>query len=1098
MTAIAPGRVFQKGSQDMRRLFLVWMFFLIGSSAAWAQFETGSITGTVRDNSGGVLPGVTINLRNLDTGVQQVAVTNESGGFEFFTLRVGRYEVKGDLQGFAETTIASVELTIGARQRADFVMSVAGVTEAVEVTASSVRLERDSSQRSQVITAAQAVALPLQGREYSSLALLSPGVRRSQINSTAGTGREGAFTINGLRSTFNNYLLDGVDNNAYGTSNQGSSNQVMQPPPDAIAEIRVVTNNMSAEYGRSGGGTMNVAYKSGANRFSGSGWEYKRDPSLNATGFFKPAAGTEPKLERDQFGFVVGGPIVRNRMFFFTDYEGFRQDRSTVAFSSIPDAQQRNGLLSVDVVDPRSGQLYRAGTAIPMTDLARKVLSALPAPTSAGATNNYRQTVLSNTNWDKYNVKLDGKLSDRLSLFGRYGYRDSLVNDEPGLPLPSGGNSSGQTYVTNKQLALGATYLPGGSQLLEVRFGWSDTVAGKNPLSLGTPGALETYGISGLPTDPRVAGGLPSQSITGYTQLGRQSTNPQWQYPQVWNPKINYSVVRGRQSLKVGYEFQHVQTEVQDVNPLYGINVYAGQFARPAGAAASNVYNLADFMLGLQSQYGLSNILVANLRQNMHFTYVQDDIRVNDRLTLNLGVRYEYATPQWDANNILSNFDPATRSMRVATDGSIEDRSTISPDRNNVGPRLGLAYSLTPTTVMRGGYGSSYVHFQRAGGGNVLAINGPQVVNAVAVQNNPLSPDFRPTQAGFPDGLTDSSQFNPLAANITYMPNDYHSSRVDSWYVSVQREVFRNTVADVAYVGNRARDLLLFGNYNQARPNNPGENVPLQSRRPIPEFGDITYAWNGGKSDYRAFQGRLETRLRVLYVINAVTLSRARDNGAGSLENANGNSPAVQDINNVDAEFGLSGYNQPYNWTSSAVWDLPVGQGRRFLGSSSALVDALLGGWQLAGVSMFTAGDPVTLTYTPVSQAQVSGITADFRGANNYRPNVIGDLYGDTSSTTSYLNRNAVQLPDVSQPFGDAGRNTVRGPKFWQVDLALQKGFAVPIGPRTQFQIRLEAFNVLNRTNFSAPSGNISSVAFGTITSTYDPRQIQLGARLTF
>ena len=706
--------------------------------------------------------------------------------------------------------------------------------------------------------------------------------------------------------------------------------------------------------------------------------------------------------------------------------------------------------------------------------------------------------MLSSTDWDKYNVKLDGKISQRLSLFGRYGYRDSLVNDEPGLPLPSGGNSSGQTYVTNKQLALGATYMPGGTQLVEVRFGWSDTVAGKNPLSLGTPGALEAYGIPGLPTDPRVAGGLPSQSITGYTALGRQSTNPQWQYPQVWNPKVNYSVVKGRQSLKAGYEFQHVRTQVQDVNPLYGINVYAGQFTRPTGVSSANVYNLADFMLGLQSQYGLSNILVANLRQDMHFGYLQDDLRVNDRLTLNLGVRYEYATPQWDANNVLSNFDPATRTMRLATDGSVEDRSTISPDRNNFGPRLGFAYSITPSTVMRGGYGTSYVHFQRAGGGNILAINGPQVINAVAVQNNPLAADFRTTGQGYPDGLTDSSRFNPLASNITYMPNDYRSSRVDSWFISVQREVFANTIADVAYVGNRARDLLLFGNYNQARPNNPGENSSLQSRRPIPEFGDITYAWNGGKSDYQAFQGRLDTRLRGFYFVNALTLSRARDNGAGSLENPNGNSPAVQDINNLDADFALSGYNQPYNWTSSVVVDLPIGQARRFAGAASPVIDALIGGWQVAAVSLLTAGDPVTLTYTPVSQAQVSGITADFRGANNYRPNVIGDLYGDTSSTTSYLNRAAVQLPGVSQPFGNAERNSIRGPKFWQVDLALQKAFHLPVGQNTQFQLRIEAFNVLNRTNFTAPNGNVSSAAFGTITSTFDPRQIQIGARFMF
>lgn len=1081
------------------RLIAVWVFLMLCSTAlpSWAQFETGSITGAVTDDSGGALPGATVTLRNLGTNVTQVTVTNDAGTYEFFTLRVGRYEVKVELSGFTGVTVSDVALAIGNRQRVDVTLNIGQVSETVEVQAQGVGLERDSSQRSSVVTSEQAVALPLPGREYSALALLSPGVRRSAINNTQGTGREGSFTINGLRSTFNNYLLDGVDNNAYGTSNQGLSNQVIQPPPDALAEMRVVTNNMSAEYGRSGGGTINVAYKSGTNRVSGSAWEYRRDPSLNATGFFKPAAGTEPKLTRDQFGFVVGGPILRNRAFFFADYEGLRQDRQTVAFSSIPDMNQRNGILAVTVRDPRTGVVYPAGTTVPMTDLARKVLSQLPQPTSAGTSNNYRDTVLSTNDTDKYNIKLDQKVSDRLSLFGRYGNRDTTIVDQPSLPLPSGGGGSGTTYVRNKQLALGATYMPGATQLLEVRFGWSDTEAGKNPPALGSSSAFDAYGIAGLPSDPRVAGGLPTLSITGFSQLGRQATNPQWQYPSLWNPKINYAFVKGRQSLKVGYEFQSIDTQVQDVNPLYGINVFAGQFTRPTGASASNVYNLADFMFGYQSQYGLSNILVADMRQRMHFAYVQDDIRLSDALTLNVGLRYEYATPQWEASNTLSNFDPATLTMIPATDGSMEDRSTITPDRNNVAPRLGFAWSLSPSTVVRGGWGVSYVHFQRAGGGNILAINGPQVINAVAVQNDTTAATYRTQQDGFPDGWTDASNFNPMAANITYMPRDYHSSRVDSWYVSVQRELFRSTLVDVAYVGNRSTGLLQFANYNQARPNAVGENTALQARRPIPTFGDITYAWNGGRSDYHGLQLKAETRGHGFYVVNALTLSRARDAGAGSLENPNGNSPAVQDFNNLDAEYGTSGYNQPYNWTSSVVWDVPVGRDRRYLSGSSALVDALVGGWQLAFVSLLNAGDPVTFTYTPSAQGQVSGITADFRGANNYRPNVVGDPYGD-GSITNYFDRSAIAIPSTSQPFGNAARNSVRGPLFWQVDFALQKRFRLPFGSNTNLEVRGEAFNVLNRTNFGTPNGNASSNAFGTITSTFDPRQIQLGVRLLF
>ncbi len=449
--------------------------------------------------------------------------------------------------------------------------------------------------------------------------------------------------------------------------------------------------------------------------------------------------------------------------------------------------------------------------------------------------------------------------------------------------------------------------------------------------------------------------------INGFTNLGRQATNPQWQYPDVWNPKINYSWVVDRHSLKFGYEFQHIQTEVQDVNPLYGRDAYAGQFTRPITAAASTFYNLSDFMFGYRSQYALSNILVANLRQNMQFAYVQDDWRVNDALTLNLGLRYEYATPHWERDNILSNFDPVTRTMVLAQDGSLEDRSTIQPDRNNLGPRLGFAYTITPKTVSRGGYGVSFIHFHRAGGANLLPINGPQVINAVENQVDPASAGFRPTELGYPADLTDPSRFNPLRANITYMPRDYESSRVQSWYVSVQRELWRNTILDVAYVGNRADGQLLFANLNQAVPNAPGESLPLQARRPIAEYGDITYSWNGGFSRYHSAQIRFESRLRGLMLLNSLTLSRARDNGAGSLESPNGNFPAPQDFYNMAAEEALSGYNQPYNNTTSVVWDVPVGRDRKWLADVSPWLDLLIGGWQVAGISTLAAGEAVTL-----------------------------------------------------------------------------------------------------------------------------------------
>ena len=1088
----------------MRSIVRVFLF-LVGvclPTLAAAQFETAAVVGTVRDGSGAVVAGARVALTNVDTGVTLERTSDASGAYEFANVRIGRYVVTTDKAGFSVAVVDNVQVSVGARLRVDVTMAIGQVTETVEVRAAAVQLQTDSSDRGQVISGEVTRALPLNGREYSQLTLLSPGVRLSALNTGGFTPREGSFNVNGLRSTFNNFLIDGVDNNAYGTSNQGFSNQVMQPSPDAVAEFKVVTNNMSAEYGRSAGATINVAYASGTNRFRGAGWDFLRRTDFNATGFFKPANGQKPQFDRDQYGAVIGGPIVKNRAFFFGDLEIFRQTRGQPAISSVPTTLHRQGILSVDVVHPLTGALYPAGTPIPMSAFARKVLNDLPAPTGAGASNNYVVDQIFKNDTDKAGGKVDVVVNPSISGFARWGWRDVDIFDNPSIPLPSGGGGNASTYVANKQLALGATWTASPTSLVEFRFGWSKTTAGKDPAALvaGQPGALEAYGISGLPTDARVAGGLPPQLITGFSDLGRQATNPQWQYPTVFNPKVNYSRLQGRHSLKAGYEFQRVFTEVQDVNPLYGRDQYAGQFTRPAGAAANNLYNLADFMFGLRSTFALSNILVAKLQQDMHFGYVQDDWRVNDRLTLNLGLRYEFATPWVEEDNVLSNWNPATRSMVVAKDGSLKDRSTITPDRNNLAPRLGLAWTPIEKTAVRAGYGVSYVHFHRAGGANVLPINGPQVINAVVVQT-PTTAGFRTTQDGYPAGLTDPTRFNPLAANITYMPEDYHASQVQSWYASVQRQVLDGLLVDLAYVGNRADDLLLFANYNQAAPNNAAGTLSLQSRRPIPEFADITYAFNGGKSRYHAFQGKVDWRVNgALTLMQSLTLSKAKDNGAGSLENPNGNFPAPQDFRNLDADYGTSAYDQPYNSTTTLVWDLPIGRGRKILGDAPLALDVLLGGWQVAGVNTVTAGDPVTLIYTPATAFQVSGIQQDFRGANNYRPNVTGEVLVPSGSRTpqNYLNRDAVVIPtDPSRPFGNAARNSVRGPLFWGLDVQATKRVPMP-WPQGRLELRIEAFNVLNRTNFRAPNGNRSSNAFGTITSTYDPRILQIGMKLTF
>ncbi|HEU5258806.1 MAG TPA: carboxypeptidase regulatory-like domain-containing protein [Vicinamibacterales bacterium] len=1049
---------------------------------AYAQFDTASVVGTVRDTSNAAMPGATVTLTSSETGVSLTRTTNGEGVYEFATVRPGAYVVTAEKSGFSVALVDNIAVQVGARQRIDLQMAVGQISEKLEVTAAAPLVETETSQRGQVISETAIRELPLNGREYSSLALLTTGVRQSALNkSTNSTPREGAFNVNGLRSVFNNFLIDGLDNNAYGTSNQGFSNQVMQPSPDAVREFRVVTNNQSAEYGRAAGATINVALRSGTNQLHGSGWEFFRDTKLNAAPHFLPPDGKKPPLRRNQFGGVLGGPIARDKAFFLLDYEGFRQDRRQAVFSTLPTAAQNSGVLSVDIQDPRTGLAYPAGTPIPMTPFARAVLGALPAPTSIGAANNYALSQLFTNHSNKADTKVDMVANASLSFFGRYGWRSLNTLDQPSFPLPAGGGGNGSIYARSKQLALGATFVARQQSLLEIRFGWGNTKGGKNPPGLGAP---ELVSIPGLPTDSRIAGGLNSQSVSGYTAFGRQATNPQWQYPTLWNPKVNYTWLAGRHSLKTGYEFQGISVQVQDVNPLYGLDSYTGQFTRPTGAAANNLYNLADFMLGLRSQYAISTLFVAEIRQQMHFTYLQDDVRVNDRLTVNAGLRYEYATPMWEAHNRLTNFDPVAVKMIGATDGSVANRALVNPDKNDFAPRLGFAYAPTPNTVVHGGWGVSYVHWDRIGSANLLAINAPQVIRAAVNQTDPAAASFRPTELGYPAGITDPSTFNPATALVSYIPKDYHSGYVHNWFASVQRQIGAGMLVDVAYVGNKASDLLLIGNLNQAAPNNSAGTIPLAARRPIPAFGDITYVFNGGRSRYDALQMKWEWRKGAdLNLLSALTFSNAKDNAAQSLENNNGNFPAPQDLHNLTADYGTSAYHQPYNSTTSVVWMLPFGRGKAW------------GDWQVAGINTITPGEMVTFAYSPAAAFQVSGITNDFAGANNYRPNVTCDPYASSKSATGWFNPSCVTIPtDPSQPFGNAPRNSVRGPNYWTFDVALMKQLALTGAAR--LQLRLEAFNLFNRVNYTAPSGNRSTAAFGTITSTYDPRQMQLGVKV--
>ena len=1090
----------------LRSLFLT----LCLSLSAFAQFDTAVVLGTTRDQSGNVVPGAAIKLLNVETGIQATTTTNDTGDYLFLNVKIGTYKLTAEKPGFSAANADNVGVSVNARQRVDFSLKVGQVTESINVTDGVIAVESDSSDRGLVVGRKQIVDLPLNGRNYADLALLSTGVRRSDY-AVANPPREGSFNVNGQRSIFNNFLMDGMDNNAYGTSNQGFSNQVVQLTPDAVGEFKVVTANASAEFGRSSGAVINATMRSGTNDFHGTAWEYLRNTELNAVGFFKPATG-KPVFQRNQFGFTAGGRIVRNRAFFFTNYEGFRERQKFTIFRTLPTVSDRDATFTVPITNPLTGALYPANTPIPataITNLARTVLGNLPAPNNGlPRANNFVNLRSDKSNNDKMDVKLDGQINSRMTAFVRVSHRKSNLFQQPEIPGTSGGEGNGFLRVLNQSMATGLTHTVTPTSLLEFRFGISRTRAGKEPFGLGGPSMRALYGITGLSEDPRLTGGLTRQGISGFSDLGRQATNPQWQHPTMWNPKVNYSLIRGRHSMKTGYEYQRIHTEIQDVNPLYGNDIYAGQFSRPAGspapsAADSQSYNLADFLFGARSEYQLVNFYIAQYRQVMNFLYFQDDWKVTPKLTVNLGVRYEYATPQWDAGNKLSNFDPISSKLIPAKSGGIADRSQVNPDRNNWAPRLGLAYSLNSKTVVRSAYGISYIHFNRAGGGNILGINGPQVVIA-AIAQRPTEATFRPTQAGYPAGLTDPDKFNALLSNISYIPRESPTGYVQNWSFSVQREIAKNTVVDIGYVGNVSNHLVIFADFNEARPNRAGETLSIQARRPNQAFSAITVTFPSARANYHALQARFERKFTNGFsLLNSFVYSKAIDTTGQALEaqGGSGGRSSPQSFYNLAAERAASDFDQKFNNTTALIYELPFGKGGKWMSGIPTAADYVIGGWQLNIINSLWTGQPVNLSYNPAANFLVSQTLPDWRGGISYRPNVTGDIMVPKGQRNqdNWIDPAKVVIPtDPSQPFGNAGRNIARRPGLAQADIGIQKSFPLKFRENVALQLRAESFNAFNRTNFANPQMNRSNAGFGQIRSTFPARQVQFALRLSF
>ncbi|SEG53438.1 TonB-dependent Receptor Plug Domain [Bryocella elongata] len=1130
-----------------------------------AQFGSSSVLGYVHDNSGAVVPGAKVRLTNVATNVVVTVVSDKEGKFEFDSVPIGNYRVTTEASGFATEQTEVFNVATDARQRVEVALK-AGANETVEVTGAAQLLETDTSSRSQVIGTREVENLPLNGRDYGDLVLLAPGTRKSILENQTASSRADSYNINGQRSEFNEFILDGLENSNYGTSNQGFENENITPSPDAVSEFRLETNNYSAEYGRMPGAVINVQTRSGTNQYHGHAWDYVRNTDLNAVGPIEPITNQKPKLIRNQFGATVGGPVLKDKVFFFADYEGLRQIFNyQLAPVTLPSAQQRLGHFfynndptkPIPLYNPITGVSYTSGDiSSGATPFALGVLAALPADNvttdltnPAAYTNNYSNAPRGTINDDKGDIRVDQHYG-KWQLFSRYTEHQGYIFDPPTVGGPAGGNANSNVYIKNRQVAGGATWLLSSNKSLDIRFAWTANKGGKTPYTQGQASLLTKYGITdGLPTDPSIVRSLNGQSISGFTQLGNQTSSPQFQWPTIFNPKINYSWVRGRHSMKFGYEQQIIHTEVNDFNPSYGQDNYASKFAAGTFVACSvnpappclpalstdtqiaQAQEVADFLFGNRSSYSLTNYTIVNLRQRYFAGYFQDDFAISPKLTVNAGLRYEIMTPQWERDNKLANFNPATSSIIQASSGSIYNRALVHVPTKNFAPRLGFSYAADPKTAIRAGYGLVYVQYNREGGENNLTYNGPNVVNAAINNPNPnVTPIgsnlctndtqnqalcFRQTQQGYANGLTSSANFNPLLVNTRYIPANFTTGYVQSYFLGIQRTLPSNILLDVAYVGNVGRHIQVLADYNQATPclaATLSGCASYQSRRPVPTFGDIEVSLPIGTASYNSLQVKLEKRVGALYILNSFTYGRAFDIASGHLETTDGDNSRVN-IANPRGDYGPSSYDQPIDNTTSLVWDLPYGKGQRYGKDANGFLQQAFGGWQLTMINTMTSGLPLNITYSSSTTNGTTGMlyTSDLV---TLRPqHLTGTPLKNGKSSwakatkyaglTNYLPLSSYALPSYANygntsAYGNVSRNIVRGFGYYDTDFGLHKQFGLGV-EHVKLDFRAEVFNAFNVTNWQAPDTAITDgSSFGSITSNFPARQMQFAGKIIF
>jgi hypothetical protein len=1091
---------------QLRRSVFTLLFVLSLVCPALAQQEAATITGEVRDASGALVPKAQITITNTETNISLRSETNDQGLYTVPGIKPGPYSITVERSGFKKFVRSGITLQVNQTARIDVSLQVGELSTVVEVTGDAALLETENSSRGSVIDQKKIVDLPLNGRDYNQLALLSPGVLPGTPR-LASVNFKGVLNVNGNR-TFNNvFLLDGVDNISYSNSFRGENVQLVQPSIEALQEFKIQTNAYSAEFGRSSGAVVNATIKSGTNAIRGAAYEFLRNDVLDANNFFSNALGApKPVRQRNQFGAAVGGPIVKNRTFWFADYEGLRDREGVPRVRQVPTAAEKAGLFSSAVVDPfATGRPEFSRNAagqwvIPQSrwdPVGAAIVRLIPDPNVAGTTI-YASTPVTSTRQDQFDVRADHQFASNVTFFGRYSFVDT--NTFRPAPLPGLGEGSfndafGANLNRSQGLAFGLTWTFSPSLVGDFRFGFARGNYFTNPPNFGVDGPSQ-IGLRNVPNAPEITGGVPKVNIQGFDAVGRHTSTPQFQTPRSWNPRASISWNRGQHFIKFGGEFLHVQTKINDLNATIGRMNFDNRFTNRA---------VGDLLLGLATQLALTSFTVMDQGQNMQFYFIQDDYKITPKLTLNLGLRYEYATPPVEKDNQFANFDPVTGREFFAKDGSIFDRALIHPDRNNFAPRFGFAWSPTSRWVVRGAYGVFFTHTVRQGREGLLGFNPPflvdnllqtSVTGAAAVASAAV---FR-LQNGYPAGLLDPTTLAPTIgrrAQDAFQRTPY----IQQYNFGIQYELLKDLLLDVAYVGNKGTKLNGFRNLNQRAVITNANGSQSAGNRPYPAFGDIQWMENRVGASYNSLQTRLEKRFSGgLTGLVSYTWGKALTGSPDHISTSGGGAGVdvgtfrePQDGNNLRADRGLAEFDIKHRFVASYIYELPFGKGRRFGNDWGTAADLLLGGWQVTGIHVFQSGLGLTATLGGASVLNIGG-------ERRARPNLVGDPVLPESERTlaRWFNTAAFQAAfnPAPQAFGTAGVGIMRGPGSVNFDFTFAKNFNVT--ERRYFQFRTELFNAFNRANFGPPNIARDSSGFGQILSAANARIIQFGLKFYF